>query len=304
MTKELRLLVILLLLALLPSLAAAENEESCIVNLIENPDAEYEFMPGAGILEVVFPRVYNSDCAILRFGEETMLVDSSTKNEEMQARIRTAVEAMGVDHFDTAYNSHPHNDHIQGFEFIHAYAPLSKLLITFPEDYSPEMKKAVRFMKENNIPVERVGNGDHLQLGKSGEVDIAVIQYSENESWPDNDKSAMLRIAYGERTLLLTADSENRAQGYFAENPQHVSLDADILKYPHHGLSPLHKEYLEAISPELMFLNSAVNVWDANKKYLEKQNIPYLIGYKGITRMRTDGHIWVVDYLQENGAEL
>ena len=43
----------------LPTFAMAETP--VIVNLVENPDAEYHFEDGAKILEIVFPRVYSSD---------------------------------------------------------------------------------------------------------------------------------------------------------------------------------------------------------------------------------------------------
>lgn len=37
--------------------------------------------------------------------------------------------------------------------------------------------------------------------------------------------------------------------------------------------------------------------------YCDKKHISYLLGYKGLTRMRTDGNIWVIDYLKEKNAD-
>lgn len=37
--------------------------------------------------------------------------------------------------------------------------------------------------------------------------------------------------------------------------------------------------------------------------YCDKKQISYLLGYKGLTRMRTDGNIWVIDYLKEKNAD-
>lgn len=65
MKKIQKLLLLLLMMAmLLPTFAMAETP--VIVNLVENPDAEYHFEDGAKILEIVFPRVYSSDCILLR----------------------------------------------------------------------------------------------------------------------------------------------------------------------------------------------------------------------------------------------
>ena len=165
MKKIQKLLLILLMMAmLLPTFAMAETP--VIVNLVENPDAEYHFEDGAKILEIVFPRVYSSDCILLRYDGMVMMIDASTKNATMRNRIYTACDTLGIDHIDIAYNSHPHDDHIDGFQFVNEYAPISKFLITFPEDFNARMKSAVKFMKANNIPIEQIGNGDTFTLGE------------------------------------------------------------------------------------------------------------------------------------------
>lgn len=185
MKKIQKLLLLLLMMAmLLPTFAMAETP--VIVNLVENPDAEYHFEDGAKILEIVFPRVYSSDCILLRYDGMVMMIDASTKNATMRNRIYTACDTLGIDHIDIAYNSHPHDDHIDGFQFVNEYAPISKFLITFPENFNARMKSAVKFMKANNIPIEQIGNGDTFTLGEDGGVKMTVIQYRKS-SWGVND---------------------------------------------------------------------------------------------------------------------
>ena len=176
-------------------LNAAMAETPVIVNLVENPDAEYHFEDGAKILEIVFPRVYSSDCILLRYDGMVMMIDASTKNATMRNRIYTACDTLGIDHIDIAYNSHPHDDHIDGFQFVNEYAPISKFLITFPEDFNARMKSAVKFMKANNIPIEQIANGDTFTLGEDGDVKMTVIQ-NRKSSWGVNDQSAMLMVQY------------------------------------------------------------------------------------------------------------
>lgn len=85
MKKNQKLLLLLLMMAmLLPTFAMAETP--VIVNLVENPDAEYHFEDGAKILEIVFPRVYSSDCILLRYDGMVMMIDASTKNATMRNR--------------------------------------------------------------------------------------------------------------------------------------------------------------------------------------------------------------------------
>lgn len=93
MKKIQKLLLLLLMMAmLLPTFAVAETP--VIVNLVENPDAEYHFEDGAKILEIVFPRVYSSDCILLRYDGMVMMIDASTKNATMRNRIYTACDTL------------------------------------------------------------------------------------------------------------------------------------------------------------------------------------------------------------------
>ena len=189
-----------------------------------------------------------------------------------------------------------------GFQFVNEYAPISKFLITFPEDFNARMKSAVKFMKANNIPIEQIANGDTFTLGEDGGVKMTVIQYHKS-SWGVNDQSAMLMVQYGDRRMLFAGDNENRSQQYFAANPPEIGLNADIFKYPHHGQVRLRDDFLEAINPQLIFINGAANVIKGSVNYCDKKHISYLLGYKGLTRMRTDGNIWVIDYLKEKNAD-
>ena len=72
------------------------GEENIIVNLLETPDAHFEFDADQPILEIVFPRVFSSDCTIIRFGEKNMLVDASTDSPDMHERIKRAIDWSGL----------------------------------------------------------------------------------------------------------------------------------------------------------------------------------------------------------------
>ena len=143
MRKHFRLISLFLLLCLLPFAALAEEEKQVVFDRTKNLTEEFVFPEGTPVLEIVFPRVYSSDCAIIRFGDETMMIDASTLNKKMKARIKTAIQSMGVDHINVAFNSHPHDDHIDGFPTVDSYAPIGKMVLTFEEDYDKHMKDVV-----------------------------------------------------------------------------------------------------------------------------------------------------------------
>ena len=182
-----RLLSVCALILLLFPFCARAEERPVIIILVEDASQDYRFKEGAPLLEIVFPRVISSDCAILRFEDQVMMIDSSTRSEKMNNRIQTACQTIGVDHIDVAYNSHPHNDHIDGFPDINEQMPIGKLITTFPSDFDFHIKQVTDYMNEHDIPVERVYDGDVMTLGESDAVTLTVIQ-ELRESWPLNDQ--------------------------------------------------------------------------------------------------------------------
>ncbi len=292
-----RLISLLMLLVLLPLCALAED--AVIIDRTKNLTEEYQFPEGTPILEIVFPRVYSSDCAIVRYGYDVMMIDASTATNAMQERVRSALHSMGVDYIDIAFNSHPHPDHINGFAKVAEYFPIGRLMLAFEEDYNDNIRQIVRVFNEKDIPIEHVADGDVFYLGPEEDVTIRVLQRNDSGTWETNNRSAMLHIQFGERSILFTADVENHAQRSFGENPPAEGIRADILKYPHHGQTKLHDPFFEAISPSLAIMNGANQVMNGGKNYLRKRKVPYLIGYDGLTRLRTDGKVWVVDYMHE-----
>ncbi len=289
-----------LLIALLLPLCALAEGEPVIIDRTGNLTEEYKFPEDTPILEIVFPRVYSSDCAIVRFGYDTMMIDASTATDEMQSRVRSALRSMGVDYIDIAFNSHPHDDHINGFIPVAEYYPVGRLVLAFEEDANAEMKKVVEYYNAHDIPIEHVEDGEVFYMGSEEEVTIRVLQRNDSGTWEPNNRSAMLHIQYGDRSILFSGDVENHAQRSFGENPPTEGLKADILKYPHHGQVKLHDPFFDAIDPELVFMNGANQVMEGAKNYLKKRKVPYLIGYEGLTRLRTDGKVWVVDYMHED----
>lgn len=289
--------LICLLLALLPLCALAQ--EPVIIDRTGNLTEEYRFPEGTPVLEIVFPRVYSSDCAIVRFGYDVMMIDASTATGEMQERVRSALYSMGVDYIDIAFNSHPHPDHINGFIPVLEAFPIGRLLLTFEEDYNDPMRRVVSAFTAKGIPIEHVADGDVFTLGPEEDVTVRVLQRNDSGTWEANNRSAMLHIQFGERSILFAADVENHAQRSFGENPPAEGIRADILKYPHHGQVKLHDPFMDAIAPSFAILNGANEVMTGGKNYLARRKVPYIINYQGLLRLRTDGQVWVVDYLHE-----
>lgn len=287
-----RMLATFVLLCLIPVFALAEDV-SVVVDLVTHPDAEWAFEEGAEILEIFFPPVRGADCCILRLGEKTLMIDSATPGQH--ARVAAALNYAGIDHIDTGFNTHPHDDHIGGFDILYQAATMDELIITYPADFNNNMKRTMRAMEEQGIPVKTAGDGDLIPFG-----DVRLEVVKRDISWfTENDCSAMIRLDYGERSLLLTADVDRDGQNNLLETAAD-KLDVDIFKYPHHGVRPAGWNFLKHMSPELTVITNnrySQNVKEVRKD-AEKRGITPICTSEGMVRLRTDGHIWVVDQIE------
>lgn len=283
---------IFLLICFLPLFAFAEAvKQPAVINLVETPDAEWQFQEGANILEVLFPQMFGADACILRHQGRVMLVDAGTPGQH--DAVAEALGYLGITHVDTGFNTHPHDDHIGGFEVLHQAATLGELYITFPEDANNNMRRAMKAMQEQGVPVLHAGDGDLIPFG---DVRLEVIQ--RNIGWmTENDCSAMIRLDYGERSLMLTADVDIDGQTDLIKTiPDKLAVD--IFKYPHHGVRPAGWTFLELLSAELSVVTNSRQKTQESIRSARYHDFTTLHTPDGMVRLRTDGKIWVVDQIK------
>ncbi len=294
MKRLLALLVCLLLLPVCALSEAAENsgEPSYVIDLTREPDAAYAFVEGAELLEVYFPEIYGADACILRCGGETMLVDAATVGQAQV--VMDTLAALGIDHLNIALNTHPHDDHIMGFQQLPENMQVDSFIIAFPEDENRSMRTTLKAIRQREIPITRVKNGDELTLGGAR----LVVMQKDFRSYTLNNRSAAMMVFYGDRRLLLAADIETHAQGSWNKKPPEFGLKADILKYPHHGVAKAGWKFLENVDAELAIVTSNLKNIKETVADSEKRGLPLVSSVPGIVRLRTDGHIWVVDRIQ------
>lgn len=282
-----RLFALVMLLAFLPACALAEGH---VINLIQKPDTQWAFREGAPILELFFPPVKGADACIVRMGDEVMMIDAATAGQ--RARVKAALEYAQVDRVNVAFNTHPHDDHIVGFQYVPETAAIDKMIITFPEDANFHMESTLDVMRAMGVPVETVGNGDVLRMG---EVEMEVIQSST--SWfTENNRSAMLKIRYGDRTILMAADVELDGQNELLKTRPEI-LKADILKYPHHGVAIAGWNFLKHVGAEVAVITHSRYSTKNVRKDAKKRRLPLVFTGDGMIRLRSDGEIWVVDQI-------
>ena len=284
MKKLLALLMLLMLLLPLGSLA----EESVIINKITDPRNDFAFPEDAKLLEIYFPKIYDSAAALIRYGEYTMLFDCAG---ECWERVPELLDCVGVTELTYACNSHPHTDHTYGFQFVLKDYPAGEFLRFFEDDFldsNPAAIKVFNQLREMGLPFRQLGPGDTIPFG---DVSITVLQAVHSE-YSGNNLSACLMVELGERRFLFASDIQRDGQLWLLDHG--ADLKADILQYPHHGYNRMQYNFLMAVDPELAIITSLPNAANG-AAYLEEMNVPYLFTYQSIVKMTTDGNVWVVE---------
>lgn len=285
---------LLWLAVILLAWGCALAEAPAVVDRINTPGehADFAFAEGVPLLEMYFAPVFDADAALLRCGGETIMIDCGSK--VMTKRTIGMLKQLGVTEIDAIINTHPHYDHLQGLEQIAQAVKVKELRLCFPLTETEQAQLTADYCAANGIPITYYEDGAQWKLGEAT-IDVWLRGDAE---WDLNDRSAVMRVQYGSRTALFTADAEHELQKRLVESVPAELLDVDILKYPHHGIQVLNADFREAVSPAFAVITNQDYERMANTKLRLRQNkIPFAFTLKGPVAVCTDGETWLAERL-------
>ncbi|MGE0105023.1 MAG: ComEC/Rec2 family competence protein [Blastocatellales bacterium] len=161
----------------------------------------------------------------------------------------------GISRLDQIVASHGDADHIEAFDELIDAMRVDSAAEAARNDtsISNSFREAV---KGAGIPLRGIGSGDSFELDG---VTVDVL-WPDRETGPmsENNGSAVLRLRYGRRTILLTGDIESEPESRLTGSYS-TELRADVLKVPHHGskTSSMQK-FLEAVRPGHAVISAAL----------------------------------------------
>ena len=276
-------LIFTLLMTLLAPAALAEL-------FLEEPPAEWE---DQNILRWTIFDVNEGDAMLLECGGESMLVDGGPN--PFREKLRDALDERGL-RVGIKYMlaTHHHDDHIDGIYRLLQYGFLPHEFLHSYNDWTinneERLGRAVRQAEKNGVPVRRVQAGDSLTLG---DAHIQIYQCTEISN--TNARSLMLKVTFGSSSILLCADIIGETQRYFLANLPEGTLDCDLIKLPHHAITPTVKEFLDAVSPEAAIAtNYQKNLATKSIAQLTSRNLPAFYSGDGTVYAATDGEDWYI----------
>lgn len=246
------------------------------------------------VLRITAFAVGEGDALLLRCGGESMMVDGGPK--PFRDPMKEAMEQRGVRHFKYLLNTHSHDDHIDGLYYLMLNGfTADEYLHPYSEWWARADKelhgRTIKLTEKLGIPNRQVGEGDTLTLGGA---ELKLHRYTKVNN--TNAKSLLAKVTFGSATALLCADITGRAQKGFLTQLEPEELKADVIKIPHHGITPVEPDFLTAVSPEFAIVTNYADEKRLSKLMyqLEGRGIPHYFSGEGTVELATDGTDWYV----------
>ena len=291
--KKLLLILLILCSLALPALCEESAQPPVLVDRIANPQASFSFAEDAELLQIIFPNIWDEDAELILCGGEAILIDCAKENHGN--RVVALLNQLGITELNAVINSHPHNDHILGLKAIAKAVKVDQLLFCFPEKETKHMPVALKVADQYGIPVIWYEDGEQFRVGDA----VIDVWLKGDDSWTLNERSAQMRLQYGERTMLFTGDMMQKTQQRLLEVIAPSLLDIDIVKYPHHGLSLPDDHFLDVVSPEYVIItNTAGDRTQKVRRYLNQRGIPWATTVPGYVSLTTDGQTWLIERIE------
>ncbi len=153
--------------------------------------------------------------------------------------------------------THAHQDHVGGLNAVLQNFRVGRVWLG-NENASPALAHFESTAKLGHVPVE------HERRGQSFLWDGVQVDFL----WPDaaadeaanaakNNDSLVVRLNYGERTILLPGDAEKQAEYAMLDATDATGLHADVLKIGHHGSkNSTMPEFLAAVGPQIGIISA------------------------------------------------
>jgi competence protein ComEC len=201
---------------------------------------------GPGELEVVVLDVGQGDAILVTTpAGEQVLVDGGRSGLVL---VRELGEVLP--HWDRRIDaiilSHPQEDHMAGLPEVLARFDVGAVY----DDGAENRSEAFEAFERRARDVRSLAAGDVLTFDG---VEFRVL-------WPPadrtggqlNDRSLVIRVSYGETTVLLTGDIEGPAERALMEVG---GLEADVLKVPHHGAATSVPPFFAAVDARVALIS-------------------------------------------------
>jgi competence protein ComEC len=190
--------------------------------------------------------------------------------------------------------THPEIDHVGGAKYILAHFRVKRILTTERVASDETTVPLMAHAAEKDIPVMILSSESPTIVIDDVTIDILAPPSDIAADVSDNNASLVLRISYGDFSLLMTGDMEADAEGTILESP--IFPEADVLKVPHHGAGDACSQNLvSAVSPRAAVISCGYDnpfsmpAIDVLERLFEVDASVFRTDLDGAVILKTDG---------------
>lgn len=202
------------------------------------------------------------------------------------------LRSRGLSHVDLMISSHAHPDHLLGLATVAEAIPVRELWLLDPQRRGPDSARLLaavtrahgRVLGAAALCPERAA----AEVRTFGGAAVTVLVPCDAASaWADageNDRSLVVHLRHGARSILLTGDIEQEGERRLVEAwPD--QLGADVLKAPHHGSDTSSSPaLLAAVRPTFSLISCGVR----NRFQHPRPSVLERLDGAGVRTLRTD----------------
>lgn len=187
--------------------------------------------PNGEEIAIHFIDVGQGDSTLFQTPQGSVLVDCGEK--EYGDDVVAYLNAQGVEELEYFIITHPDSDHMGCASYILENINVKVFVMNGQEKTAQFFKKALDVIEEKQITVDIVGPGDVITLGAL-QMKIYGPQQEliDSEEW--NEASLIIHATYGNRSVLLTGDAEEKGEEDLLEHYGDL-IKCDIFSAGHHG---------------------------------------------------------------------
>jgi competence protein ComEC len=240
-----------------------------------------------------FVDVGQGDAILVQAAGKNILVDGGDRS----SGITDYLKQINLDTLHWVIATHPHADHIAGLIPVFRSFPVIRV-VDNGKSHNSGIYRTYRFLVDS-VKADYTKGFAGWTADIADSFEIHVIHPDTIESFGTNDASLVLRMRLEDTYLLLTGDSEHKAEEAILSTG--VNIRSHILKAGHHGSKTSSgRTFLQQVQPQTTIIMCAEN----NKYGFPHAEALHNIFYSGSQIYRTDHHGSILIVKDQNSYQV
>lgn len=204
-------------------------------------------------MQVHFIDVGQGDSILIQSPDgKNMLIDAGTALDA--PKVIAFLKSRNIKTLDIALATHPHADHIGGFEEVLNTFTVKQFIDSGNVHTTATYVNLLTLIDKKNIPFSVAQTGDVIALDPAIKLNVL---HTDDRAIDHNAASIVTRLAYDNVSFLFTGDADERVE---KEMIGQSNLKSTYLKVGHHGSrTSTSADFLAAVKPQAAILSYGKN---------------------------------------------